>query len=237
VSQFSIAVFDDNPIHETTFRMMFPECDSNVRLKFHEESDELVRFSKPPGLIMINMNNGSRCSSLLLLKILNETPHVPVICYSPEAWCGSKVLKKYAERLVALTYNDIASGLRDYVAELQKPGHERDLYSKNKMTFMSNERVGEKLSPRERDVFCLLGKGHGSLEIAGILNRKKNTVDSHLKSIRRKLNSEESQKIRPTAVQFSQAELCHVFSRYENHICLCRGKSVGTCPLYEYDAE
>ncbi len=231
----SVCVIDDDPIHAGALQAMAEDMDS-MHLALCESVEDAALLDFPLGLILVNMEHGRKCSNQILVKILDQFPEIPVMCYSSgERWIGRWAFKRYGNRLIVMTYGELLRGLREYVESVlngdpvfpRQPsagiaGHEKGLVE-----------TIRKLSPREREVLCLLGKGHDVFEISDLLECRQDTVKSHYKSIRRKLKLCGIVELRRLAFQYARAGYCKVFSLYENHICLCRKESVGTCPLME----
>ena len=62
------------------------------------------------------------------------------------------------------------------------------------------------LSPREFEVFMLLGKGYKRNEISRQLNMNINTIESHRRNIRDKLNLRDSSEITKAAIRWAAME-------------------------------
>jgi DNA-binding NarL/FixJ family response regulator len=61
----------------------------------------------------------------------------------------------------------------------------------------------EKLSNRELQVFALIGKGYGTIEIASMFNLSTKTIDTHKEHIKQKLHCNTSQELRQLAIEWS----------------------------------
>jgi DNA-binding NarL/FixJ family response regulator len=61
----------------------------------------------------------------------------------------------------------------------------------------------EKLSNRELQVFSLIGKGYGTIEIASRFNLSTKTIDTHKEHIKLKLHCSTSQELRQLAIEWS----------------------------------
>jgi DNA-binding NarL/FixJ family response regulator len=60
-----------------------------------------------------------------------------------------------------------------------------------------------KLSDRELQVFSLIGKGYGTIEIASKFNLSTKTIDTHKEHIKLKLHCNTSQELRQLAIEWS----------------------------------
>ena len=62
------------------------------------------------------------------------------------------------------------------------------------------------LSDRQLQIFKMIGKGLGTIEIAAALNLSKKTIDAHKENIKSKLNCGTSQDLRELAVAWNAAQ-------------------------------
>jgi DNA-binding NarL/FixJ family response regulator len=62
-----------------------------------------------------------------------------------------------------------------------------------------------KLSDRELQVFTLIGKGYGTIEIATKFNLSTKTIDTHKEHIKIKLHCNTSQELRQLAIEWSNS--------------------------------
>ena len=77
-----------------------------------------------------------------------------------------------------------------------------------RMDEMKDEQAGSlsglsSLSDRQMQIFTLLGKGLGTIEIASRLNLSTKTVDAHKEHIKQKLACASSQELREMAVEWN----------------------------------
>lgn len=185
-----------------------------------------------PGLAMVNMEQRRKCSRLILLNILETIPEIPVMCYSPESWIVRGVFNSYRNRLMAMTYEGVVQGLKEYIASV-RDGDPVSCFRlpAEKINHSSVLEKVDRLSPRELEILCLMGQGHGVLEASDIIDIGCETVKSHLKGIRRKLNLNGIIAIRYLAASYARTGECQTFFSGNNHICQCRGKTMGSSPV------
>jgi len=232
-ASISICVIDADPIHGRAFEAVAADLDC-VQLVRCESMEGAVLLDFPLDLVLVNMEHGRKCSNLILVKILDQFPAVPVLCYAlGKRWVGKGLLKQYGNRVLAVTYGELVRGLGEYVESIRNGASVFPLQPPDDVADPENgllETLG-RLSPREREVLCLLGKGDDILEISGRLGCQPETVKSHCKGIRRKLKLCGMMELRHLAVRYAATRFCKVFFLCEDHICPCRKDSVGTCPL------
>lgn len=89
---------------------------------------------------------------------------------------------------------------------LSKKMHAK-LLKKIKAGYSEAERLLETLTLSEFEIFHLIGTGHSSQEIARLLNRSVNTIETHRFNIRTKLNLKDGADLIHYATQWNLAEL------------------------------
>jgi DNA-binding CsgD family transcriptional regulator len=202
-----------------------------VAVKTVEEIENLLTL---PDLVLVNMNQAmDRCPNLLLIAIFETIPVVPVMCFSADEWICRERFRVHARRLIVLPCDELQHCVERFIESKKRGGQNNLLFIDKPLNFLNVELEDtfKRLSSRELEILCLLGKGMGSPEISGALGCKRNTIDSHLRSVRHKIKRQGSYGLRSIAVQMAQADCCQVFSRCFDHICPCRGESVGSCPI------
>jgi DNA-binding CsgD family transcriptional regulator len=209
-----------------------------LHIAIHPSFDDIPERGIYPALLLIHLSHNTQCSGLMLSKALNTFKETTIMCYASGRWVGRNVFRKHGGRLIMLSYGKVVETLRDYQLLRQAAESMHRSIPSRRITYLDDEleAILARLSPRERDVLCLLGKGHGIPEIAEFLGRKSNTVDSHLRNIRGKLRFKGMAELRTMAVRIAQTGSCHVFSRYDSHICPhIDDQPVGNCPLHGDD--
>ena len=145
-----------------------------------ESVEELRQQSEGIDLIMINMECRKWCPDLFLFRILNEIKSITVMCYSTGGWVSQSILDEHRDRLLRLCYTEVIDSLRRCMASIQRG----DALNTTWFMDVSNSLDGspmvelECLSPRELDILCLVGKGHGTPEMAEILKCCPSTVET-----------------------------------------------------------
>lgn len=179
-----------------------------------------------PDLILFNLDQQTSCAQWRLREKLSLHPGVPILCYSTREYVSPKLLVDHGPRLHVIRPSKLFSFLclflvSDWgaaVASFERVHHECQI-------------AKARLSNREREIFCLLGKGCDSREAATRLDLSKSTVDSHIQGIRRKMGSEGTVEIRMLARTHAHQTFCRAQASGEGHICSERESSIGSCPL------
>lgn len=229
-----VVVFDENPIHVIALQSMVREVGCASRITCCHTVEELLKQSFSPDLVLVNIGSDQmRCAKLLLLHVLNRIPEVSVMVYFPKTWDYGSAFGEHMYRLIRLTYTELMQSFREALIRLENGtplGKEGTSSKPLDATEKAGKLVG-RLSPREKDILCLMGKGLGIVEVSGELGSGQETVKTHLKNIRGKLKINGIVEIRLLAAQYAQQGDCRVFSTHATHICPCRNDSVGNCPV------
>lgn len=224
-----VLALDDDAMHRHVLEGICAEISS---IALSSSSALCNAQMSAPDLILINLNHQKSCVRHLLGLSEDRFPDVPIIGYlhSFDADTPSDYSEINSEAFILMTYQEILLQLREYIRLVQATGSlEEKSVSRNDGTTANFMRFMN-LSPREKDVFCLMGKGHGSPEIAEMLNCSPRTVETHQRKIGYKLNVSGQFEIRRMALKLMNGSSCHVLSRAENHQCCHIGDSIGHCP-------
>ncbi|MDF7808817.1 LuxR family transcriptional regulator [Pontiellaceae bacterium B12219] len=227
-----VGLIDENPLHVLAITTLFKGGET-CTVDVFPCAKVALETERCLDLILMNMSADQKvCANLQLLMILEGIPEVPVICYSSSAWLYRKSFTPYLSRIIQIKCADILSLLKDFIATCD-PSPFTERVESDDPNFMEEqfEELFRLLTPKEHEVFCLIGKGNGSPEIAALLGCKKNTIDSHLKNIRNKLRSAGAVDLRMMASAIARTNTCKVYTRHTCHHCPDIGKSVGLCPL------
>jgi DNA-binding NarL/FixJ family response regulator len=211
-----ILLVDDHPVVRKGIRSILEE---NSEFKICGEADEgnaamkLVQDTSPD-LIIVDIQLKGHINGLELVKAIKDRyPQTVSLVMSIDD--GST----YAERA-------IRAGARGYVAKEEAPetiitaintvmkgkmylSPEISTVLASKHIFGSSDNIAspvEQLSNRELEIFKLIGKGYKRNEIAKELNININTIESHRRKIREKLNLSSSAELSKIAVQWNTAK-------------------------------
>lgn len=219
-----IRVFDEDPIHIEAIKSALSHISC---LELVRGCIDLDSFSSD--LILVNGECGKRCPNWFLEQLMKTAPESIILYYSRTLNISSKLSNNHINRLFFIRLETFFESLRS-VIDLILLGEPVEITTSQGDDLSPHILGIKKLSPRELEVFCLLGKGYGAPEIAAILKLSKNTVDSHIKGIKRKLALGGTLQIRLRAQEFSMARQCRTFSCSKTHICPSRGESLAKCP-------
>ncbi len=228
-----VVVVDDNPLHIKAFKEVARRVPGVDLLCFSAEQLLDGTVSRAD-LYLLGMELHGSCSQLLLHCLFEQHTESIVICYM-QSMAGSSVshFKEHRHRLFLLCHDLLDEHLEDV---LNRVASEDSLPAVDQLICRAlsveddAHYVLKKLSMRELEIFCMVGKGCTAQGIAGRLNISKNTVDTHIKGIRRKLGGLDGVDLRMNSIQLSRSSGCEVLSKGSEHICPHINDSIGRCP-------
>ena len=176
------------------------------------------------------MDSKKCCSQVLLQKVLRWAPGIPLVCYSAERGRGSQVLHNHRGRVTFVFYGEIIRYLQEYIgfSEAQITREEYIFNVAGEEELAGELAAIDRLSPRELDVFGLIGKGNGSPEISEILSCSISTVETHIKNMRGKLHLKTSVALRQLAIEYLFSGHCPAIFQQQTHIDSGRNKTTGS---------
>lgn len=168
---------------------------------------------KKPNLAIVDLNLGDDDGLELIKTMKNNAPELIILVlsmhderyYAERALrAGAKgyIMKEEAGNKVIDAINTVMSG-KIWLSEMER---ERILdYSTGHSSFSGgNDWFAsiKKLSDRQLQIFTLIGKGLGTIEIATKLKLSPKTIDSHKEHIKLKLHCSSSQELRQLAIEW-----------------------------------
>lgn len=208
-----IIIVDDHPVVRQGMKM-FIETDNSFEVcgeaSNTEEAIKLIN-DLSPDVAIIDLSLGEEKSGLDLIKAIKQrfqsikslvlSMHDEELYAERALKAGARgyVMKKEAQENIIRAIKKIISG-GIYLSENIS---EKIL---NEMICGSHENISDPsklLSNREFEIFQFIGQGLNSKEISIRMNITKNTVDSHKRHIKEKLNLKNSTELMKKAVEFS----------------------------------
>lgn len=183
-------VVDDHPVVREGLRLLLEQQGIVVCGEAGDATTALVAIpAAAPDLVMVDLSLGQE-SGLTLLRALAGLPdRVPLLVYSMHedsfhvqqafaAGAAGYVTKREISALLTLAIGELLAGRR-----YTSPRAEAVLG-----TVTADARQSEPLSPRELEVYRLLGEGYSAPGIAAELGVSRRTVDSYFARILEKLH-------------------------------------------------
>lgn len=215
----SIGVFDDDSMHLALLQSVVSQ---SGRIHLRVCDDAFRGQLSALKWILVNLDSPRRCMPLVLHWLQRRVESDRILCYSPPAsrarlesiWSGRALHWIDRCRVVSFLFA-LASGATD-----SPPALESIVAS-----------AKPRLSPRELEILCLLGKGLGSPEIAECLQCSKNTVLTYVRKLGIKLERPGTAQLRCWAVRFACQSGCKTMAFSADHICSYRAESIRNCPV------
>ena len=167
---------------------------------------------KPSGAI-VDLNLGQEDGLELIKDILSVKPETKVLVLSMhderyyaeralKAGAKGYIMKEEAESNVSTAINTVMNG-QIYLSENEKK--RQDKLIKNQSVKKDKEPFDliSTLSDRQLQIFTLIGKGLGTVEIAEKLTLSIKTIDTHKENMKNKLHCESSAELRKMAIEWS----------------------------------
>lgn len=206
-----IFIVDDHPIvRQGLSQLINHEKDLEV-CGHAEDSHGALKQLKTlkPDLIIVDISLSDSSGIELIKDIRVHFPNLPVLTlsmhdeslYAERALrAGAKgyVMKQEATETVIVAIRHVLSG-RLYVSENMATNMVRRFVGGKPETVLSPV---DRLSDRELEVFCLIGQGQGTREIAERLHLSTKTIETYRAHIKEKLNFETATELLQYAIQW-----------------------------------
>jgi DNA-binding NarL/FixJ family response regulator len=227
-----VYAIDDNPLHCAVLECCCVDVPF-VSFTCFNSIQGLRIFDREPDLVLVNLNHHSMCPRFLIGSIEECYPDIPIIGYASsfdkDAFSNYHFLAPRG--LTLMTYGELHIQLGEFMRSVQtgsafpscaREGSEPG--TSELLSFMA-------LSPKEKDVFCLMGKGFGPAEISEEVGCGVRTVETHLRKVRDRLKLTGQYEMRKSAIRLVNRNDCHVFSKSADHHCPHTQTTVGHCPF------
>jgi DNA-binding NarL/FixJ family response regulator len=172
-----------------------------------------IAEKEKPKLILMEIRLGKENGMELISKLKSMNPEVSILIISihDERFYSERILRLGARGYVLKTESDViimeaintVLNNKIYLSENER---ERIFQA---MAESSSRGTGDwttsmqMLSNRELQIFSLIAKGLGTIEIASRLNLSTKTVDTHKEHIKLKLHCNSAQELRQQAIEWS----------------------------------
>ena len=166
-----------------------------------------------PDLAIVDLNLGQEDGLELIKDILSLKPQTKVLVLSMhderfyaeralKAGAKGYIMKEEAESNVSTAINTVMQG-KIYLSENERK--RLDSLKKNEQPQNKSEPVDliSTLSDRQLQIFTLIGKGLGTVEIASKLELSIKTIDTHKENMKNKLHCESTAELRKMAIEWA----------------------------------
>ena len=213
--EYSVIIIDDHPLFSRGLSQLI-ETQKIYKVtgmaKDRMEAISIVNNLKPD-LAIVDLNLGQEDGLELIKDILAIQPATKVLVLSMhderfyaeralKAGAKGYIMKEEAESQVINAINTVMSG-EIYLSDKEKARIKELTKNENENTISEPMDLISKLSDRQLQIFTLIGKGLGTVEIAGKLNLSIKTIDTHKENIKLKLHCGTSAELRQMAIEWT----------------------------------
>ena len=209
---FSVIIIDDHPLFSRGLAQLIETQDSfkvsGMAKNRNEALDLLGKVT--PDLAIVDLNLGQEDGLELIKDIVIIHPKTKILVLSMhderfyaeralKAGAKGYIMKEEAETQVIDAIKTVVKG-DIYLSEAEKKRINNDISqeaSKESFDLIST------LSDRQLQIFTLIGKGIGTVEIANKLNLSIKTIDTHKENIKAKLHCASSGELRQMAIEWT----------------------------------
>lgn len=212
---YRVLIIDDHPLFSRGLSQLI-ETQKDYKVtgiaKNHDEAMDLVN-ELSPDLAIVDLNLGQEDGLELIKDILAVKPETKVLVLSMhderyyaeralKAGAKGYIMKEEAESNVSTAINTVMQG-NIYLSENEKKRQEELTNIQNRQKDKEPFDLISVLSDRQLQIFTLIGKGLGTVEIADKLGLSIKTIDTHKENMKNKLHCESSAELRKMAIEWA----------------------------------
>ncbi len=215
--KYSVMIIDDHPLFSRGLAQLIETQSSykvNGMAKDRKEALGMLEKVKP-NLAIVDLNLGQEDGLELIkdISVINPSTKVLVLSMHDERFYAERalkagargyIMKQEAESQVINAIQTVMEG-KIYLSERELE-RIKDL-SKNDKAAKREKREPydtiSLLSDRQLQIFTLIGKGLGTVDIASKLNLSIKTIDTHKENIKVKLHCSSSAELRQMAIEWA----------------------------------
>lgn len=213
--KYTVLIIDDHPLFSRGLSQLIETQEAykvTGMAKNHDEAMKMVN-ELSPDLAIVDLNLGQEDGFELIKDILSVKPETKVLVLSMhderyyaeralKAGAKGYIMKEEAESSVSTAINTVMNGQIYLSANEQK---RQDELAKNQNAKKDKEPFDliSTLSDRQLQIFTLIGKGLGTVEIAEKLTLSIKTIDTHKENMKNKLHCESSAELRKMAIEWA----------------------------------
>lgn len=211
----SVLIIDDHPLFSRGLAQLIEtQKEYKVVAMAQNRNEALETIQKhTPNLAIVDLNLGQEDGLDLIKDILIYSPKTTVLVLSMhderyyaeralKAGAKGYIMKAEAETQVINAIRTVMDG-KVYLSEKEKARIE-DFNSGKEMDEEDGLSSVSNLSDRQLQIFSLIGKGLGTVEIANKLNLSIKTIDTHKENIKVKLHCASSAELRQMAIEWTR---------------------------------
>ena len=215
MNKASVLIVEDHPIFSKGLSLLINAEESFTVVGEARNCSEALSMlvEKKPDLAVVDLNLGDEDGLEIIAAMKSRAANLKILVLSmyDERYYAERALKAGASGYVM---KEEASTL--VIDALKTVLQGKIWLSENEQNYLNEHLEGQdisssddcfasinQLSNRQLQVFLLIGKGFGTIEIAAKLDLSTKTIDAHKEHIKQKLHCANSQELRQLAVQWN----------------------------------
>ncbi len=213
---YSVLIIDDHPLFSRGLSQLIETQKIYKVTGIAKDHDEAIKMLNElsPDLAIVDLNLGQEDGLELIKDILALKPQTKVLVLSMhderyyaeralKAGAKGYIMKEEAESNVSTAINTVMQG-NIYLSEAEQKRHNELALNKNVNKTSEPFDLISTLSDRQLQIFTLLGKGLGTVEIAEKLKLSIKTIDTHKENMKEKLNCGSAAELRKMAIEWTK---------------------------------
>ena len=213
---YSVLIIDDHPLFSRGLSQLIETQKIYKVTGIAKDHDEAIKMLNElsPDLAIVDLNLGQEDGLELIKDILALKPQTKVLVLSMhderyyaeralKAGAKGYIMKEEAESNVSTAINTVMQG-NIYLSEAEQKRHNELALNKNVNKTSEPFDLISTLSDRPLQIFTLLGKGLGTVEIAEKLKLSIKTIDTHKENMKEKLNCGSAAELRKMAIEWTK---------------------------------
>jgi len=210
---FSVIIIDDHPLFSRGLAQLIETQENFKVLGMAKDRNEALDLLNKvtPDLAIVDLNLGQEDGLELIKDIIIIHPKTKILVLSMhderfyaeralKAGAKGYIMKEEAETQVINAIQTVAKG-EIYLSEEEKKRINEA--ATDKSSSKDSFDLIATLSDRQLQIFTLIGKGLGTVEIANKLNLSIKTIDTHKENIKAKLHCASSGELRQMAIEWT----------------------------------
>ncbi len=208
----NVIIIDDHPLFSRGLSQLIETQKDYKVIGMAKDRNEALTLldTTTPNLAIVDLNLGQEDGLELIKDIIIIHPQTKILVLSMhderfyaeraiKAGAKGYIMKEEAESQVINAIKTVNSG-EIYLSENEK-NRIKELAQGNESGELSD--LISSLSDRQLQIFTLVGKGLGTVEIAKKLNLSIKTIDTHKENIKGKLHCASSAELRQMAIEWT----------------------------------
>lgn len=216
IKTIKVLIIDEQPVYSMGISLLLEESKKFNIVGIVNTPDEAVKTAQKenPSFVIMEIRLGKENGIDLIKKLKALNPYIMILVVSSndEQYYSERVLRAGARGYIMKTeksekINEAINTILDGKIYLSEAERERvfQAITGERTRGVKDRTVSiKKLSNRELQVFTLIGKGYGTIEIASMFKISTKTIDSHKEHLKLKLHCNTSQELRQLAIEWTK---------------------------------